>query len=294
MKIHMHRNIFCKLLLLLFSLQSCDLINPDETAPGYIQVDSISFDPVPTAGTTGSSKSKNIKDVWVYIDNEFQGVYELPAKFPVLKTGTSNITLSPGILINGIAATRTPYPFYDGFRQNVTIPELGTVTINPVASYFDSVKCSYKEEFEGSGFSLTATSLSDTVMYQTMAGDVNNFEGQCGVVVLENDDTFFEVTSTTAYDLPGSGAAVFLEFDYKVNQVMTAGIFIVNATGNPTQVAIINLNPTETWKKIYVQLGYTVSAYPNATGYKVFFGAAKNPDVDTSVFYLDNIKVVHF
>ncbi len=291
----MQRNLFFILLVnMMVLLTACNLINPDENAPGFIQVDSITFDPTATSGTTGNSTSSNIKDVWVYINNEFQGVYELPAKFPVLKTGATNIILSPGIFLNGIAATRTPYPFYQGSIQDIVIPELGTVSLNPVVSYFDSVKCSYKEDFEGSGFSLTSTSLSDTVMYQTIAGDTNNFEGFCGVAVLETENTVFEVTTTTSYDLPGSGAAVFLEFDYKVNQVLTAGIFIENGTSNPEQIAIVNLNPTEIWKKIYVQLGYTVSAYPNATGYKIFFGAAKNPAIEKSIFYLDNIKVVHF
>ena len=81
----MRRILIFPLLVLILTLSACDLINPDEDAPGFIQVDSITFNPSPTAGTTGSSASTNIKDVWVYIDNEFQGVYELPAKFPVLK-----------------------------------------------------------------------------------------------------------------------------------------------------------------------------------------------------------------
>jgi len=285
---------FIPFLLIALFIQSCDLINPDEKAPGYIQVDSFTFDPNPAIGEFGPSKSTNIKDVWVYVDNEFQGAYELPAKFPVLKTGSANIILSPGILLNGIAATRSPYPFYRGSIQQITIPELGTVTMNPVTSYFDSVKCSYCEDFEGSGFSLTTTNASDTLMYQTIAADPNNKEGLCGVVTLDSANTAFEITSTSAYDLPGSGAAVFLEFDYKINQSMVAGLFIVTPNTTPQQVALINLNATENWKKIYVQLGYTVSAYEDASGYKVFFGAVKSSSVSKAVFYLDNIKVVNF
>jgi len=293
MKISKHY-IIISLLAMLMWLPSCDFINPDESAPGYIQIDSFVFDPTPTLPEFGPSASTNIKDVWVYVNNEFQGVYELPAKFPVLNTGSTNLILSPGIMLNGIAATRSPYPFYRSSIQTVNIPELGTVKIDPVTSYWDSVQCSFCEDFEGSGFSLTSTASSDTVMYQTLFSDPNNSEGLCGVVKLNQANTKFEITSTTSYDLPGSGAPVYLEFDYKINQTMTAGIFINTPGSNPEQIAIINLNATNVWKKIYVQLGYTVSAFPDASGYQVFFGAVKSPAVTESVFYLDNIKVVHF
>ncbi|MDQ3051356.1 MAG: hypothetical protein M3Q95_10765 [Bacteroidota bacterium] len=280
--------------VLIISISGCDFINPDEQAPGFIQIDSFVFDPTPTLGELGASASTNIRDVWVYLDNDFQGVYELPAKFPVLNTGPTNLILSPGILLNGIAATRSPYPFYRGNISQVVIPELGTLNINPVVSYFDSIQCSFCEDFEGSGFSLTTTSISDTLMYQTDVGDPNNFEGLCGRVILDQNDTRFEITSTTAYDLPGSGAAVYLELDYKINQTMLAGIFIVTPNLPDEQIGLINLKATSEWNKIYVQLGYTVSAYPDASGYKIFFGAVKNPDIPLAEFYLDNIKVVHF
>lgn len=282
------------IILLTTSFSGCDLINPDEQAPGFIQIDSFIFDPTPTLGELGPSTSTNIRDVWVYLDNEFQGVYELPAKFPVLKSGATNVILSPGILLNGIAATRSPYPFYRGNISQVTISELGTVTMSPVVSYFDSIQCSFCEDFEGSGFSLTTTAASDTLMYQTDAADPVNFEGLCGKVTLDQNDTRFELTSTTAYDLPGSGAAVYLELDYKINQTMLAGIFIVTPNLPDEQIGLINLKATTEWNKIYVQLGYTVSAYPDASGYKIFFGAVKNPDIPVAEFYLDNIKVVHF
>jgi hypothetical protein len=274
---------------------SCNIINPDEKAPGYIEVNKFSFDPNPTIGVTGPSTSTNIKDVWLYIDNDFQGAYELPARIPVLETGSRRIILSPGIFLNGIASTRSPYPFYRGDIRNVEIPENGTITVDPITSYFDSVKVSYFEAFEGAGFSLGSTPVSDTTMYQVPAGDPNVFEGSgSGVVYLDTARTQFEVISTSEYDLPGAGAAVFLEFDYKVNQNMKVGLYIDIPGVGIQQVPIYTVNPTATWKKIYIQLGYTVSAYGGANWYKIYFGAIKDSDVEKPVFYLDNIKIVHF
>jgi len=274
---------------------SCNLINPDETAPSYIEVNSFSFDPAPTIGVTGPSTSTNIKDVWVFIDNDFQGAYELPARFPVLKTGVHSIVLSPGIFLNGIASTRSPYPFYRPDVQEVNLSENGTTTFNPVTSYFDTVECSYFEAFEEPGFSLTTTALSDTIMYQLQPGDPDIFEGSgSGAVYLDSIRSRFEVTSTTDYDLPGSGAAVYLEFDYKVNQAMNVGLYITIPGTGVEQEPVYTVYPTDSWNKVYIQLGYTVSGYGSATGYKVYFGAIKDPGVEKPVFLIDNIKVVHF
>jgi hypothetical protein len=284
--------------LFLFSLvtiSGCNIINPDEEAPSYIEVDKFTFDPQPGMQELGPSTSIKVKDVWVYVDDVFQGAYELPARFPVLKTGAHSLILSPGILLNGIAATRSPYPFYKGSFHDVNLSENGTVKITPVTSYYENAKCNYCESFEGSGFSLAKTAQSDTVMEQLMTGDPAVFEGTgSGVVHLDAAHDFFEVASTTAVPLPGSGAPVYLEFDYNINQSMTTGLFANYANGTSVQIPVVTLNPTNGWNKIYIQLGYTVSAYGAATGFKVYFGAIKQADLANPVFYLDNIKIVSF
>ena len=75
---------------------------------------------------------------------------------------------------------------------------------------------------------------------------------------------------------------------------MQTGLYVTLPDGSNPQVQLLTLNPTDTWNKIYIQLGYTVSAYASATGFKVYFGALKSEYVANPVFYLDNIKVVSF
>ncbi|MBK7969753.1 MAG: hypothetical protein IPK08_12855 [Bacteroidetes bacterium] len=285
----------CCLLCSSVLITSCNLINPDEDAPAYIEIEKITFDPTPTLAEMGPSSSVKIKDAWIYVDNEFIGAFELPARFPVLKNGSAKVLVSPGIFLNGIASTRSPYPFYNASISTIDLPANGTVKISPVTSYLDATECKYCESFEGAGFSMTATAQSDTVMYQLPAGDLNIFEGNSsGVIYLDTANTIFEVTSTSDYELPGAGAAVYLEFDYKINQSMQTGLYVTLPDGSNPQVQLLTLNPTDTWNKIYIQLGYTVSAYASATGFKVYFGALKSEDVANPVFYLDNIKVVSF
>lgn len=281
--------------ILIGCVSGCNFINPDENPPSYLEITDFSFDPVPTSVEMGASNSIEIKDVWVYVDNEFQGAYKLPAKFPVLKTGNKRVLLSPGIELNGIASTRSPYPFYKGYTIDTVLPENGTITLNPSTRYFDATQCAFCEDFEGSGFSLTPTSQSDTIMYQLAPGDSNVFEGAgSGVVYLDTANTQFEFTSTTFYELPGSGAAVFLELNYKCSQEMQVGLYIDLPSSGLEQVPIYNLNPTSQWNKIYIQLGYVVSTYSYSNKFKIYFKGVKVAGNEKQSFYFDNIKVVHF
>lgn len=282
-------------LLLLLLVSSCNIINPDEDQPAYVKIEPFTFDPLPASQEMGLSASTKIKDAWVYIDGDFHGVYELPAQFPILETGNRKLSILPGILLNGIAGTRSPYPFYKGSEYSGDFTPGSLTTITPKTEYFELAECTYCESFEGSGFSLTNTANSDTIMYQLPAGNPNVFEGAgSGAAYLTTENSLFEVASTTSFLPPGAAAPVYLELDYKINQEMTVGLFVLRPGLEQLQIPVVTLRPTTGWNKVYIQLGYTVSSYPTASGFKLFFGAIKDPATTQSEFYLDNIKVVNF
>ena len=64
--------------------------------PSYVSINSIAL---------SSDATDNITDAWVYIDDNLQGVYELPANFPVLAEGKHSLRVRAGIKDNGIAGT---------------------------------------------------------------------------------------------------------------------------------------------------------------------------------------------
>src|SRR5687767_2026929 len=74
----------------------------EEPVPSYIHIDSISLNSI--YSTQGTSDHK-ITDAWVFVNEQYVGVYELPATFPVLYEGTQNIRIKAGIKKNGISAT---------------------------------------------------------------------------------------------------------------------------------------------------------------------------------------------
>ena len=77
--------------------------------PAYIKIDTIKLD---TYYPEQGSKSANITDAWVYVNDNLVGVFELPALLPVLHRGPNKLQIYPGIKLNGISSTRVPYPFY--------------------------------------------------------------------------------------------------------------------------------------------------------------------------------------
>ena len=108
-------------LLILLVLSSCQ---KEDTGgiPTYLKIDNITLD----EGNTTS----NITDAWVYVNGQLQGVYELPAKFPVLEQGNTDIKVYAGIKNNGIAARRVHILFILlHYKYRITINS--TIEINP-------------------------------------------------------------------------------------------------------------------------------------------------------------------
>jgi len=103
---------------LLLMASACNIINPAEPVPSYVHIEKINLST--TYSPEGSNSSK-IADAWVYMDGSLLGCFELPVTFPVIGTGTHSFTIKPGIKVNGIAATRAPYPFFNSYDKIVTL-----------------------------------------------------------------------------------------------------------------------------------------------------------------------------
>ena len=69
----------------LMLINSCSKDSFEAKIPTYISIDK--FTVASNYAIYGSSAS-NITDVWVYINDDLVGTYELPARFPIIKEGT--------------------------------------------------------------------------------------------------------------------------------------------------------------------------------------------------------------
>lgn len=276
-------------------IPSCEFIDPDEGIPAYIRIDSIMLIHNLNQQLLEGSLSHKITDAWVYVDDQLIGAYELPATVPVLTSGSHKITINAGIKMNGIAATRVPYPFYAPYEMTTELFPDSVITLSEVkVKYSSATVFAWKEDFEYAGLTLDTTSSSDsTINRVTNAADV--FEGHnSGLFALRNPPhLLFECKTNIPYPLPKGGSSVFLELNYRCNNHFAIGIF-ENEPGSYTQVPqTILINPSEKWNKIYVNLTNEVSLFPSAVNYNVYFGVIPDGTNPQPEVYVDNIKLLY-
>ncbi len=285
-------NLFNKYLLGLlfcaFLFNSCSKDKYEAQEPAYISIDKFSFQ---TNYLTEGSASANITDAWVYINDDLVGVYELPATFPVLKEGNVNVKVYAGIKDNGIAATRARYLPYDPHIENLNLVKGQTYKINPTVSYNSSLQFRWLEDFENASLSFLYTTGNDTIINkQSTTVKEGNFSG---FISLDPGMDFFEATSVGYNNIPRNGTPVYLEMDFIANEYVLIGLYI-----DGVQYAVLTLNTTNEWKKIYVNFTELINSRQNATEIKVFFGlksTSSNPFLTTNPqIFIDNIKLVHY
>ena len=264
-------------LLIIVILASCQ---KEDTGgiPTYLKVDNITLD----EGNTTS----NITDAWVYVNDQLQGVYELPAKFPVLEEEIQTVRIKAGIKVNGIASSRIAYPFYTSYYEDITFAPSETKNITPIVSYLDSIDF-FLEDFEGTGVNIEISAISDTTFLKLDDGD-NSY----GAGILSDSLFTFEIATGELKDLPQAGSPVFLELDYKSNTQFLVGVY-VNYPQSVIQKDLLWINPKEEWNKIYVNLTTAISEGVNASSFKVFIGMRRDFELEKNELYFDNLKVVY-
>ena len=273
-------------------LSSCDKFDSDQEIPAYIQIDTIFL--VDNPALSEGSLSNNITDAWVYINDQLLGAYEMPATFPVLNEGIVKVTIMAGIKLNGIAATRVPYPFYQQIiLKSVKLAPDSITKLNISTSYIDDTEFAWIEAFEFTNISLDTTAKSKVGIHETAPGSPLTFEGlHSGIVNLLSEEDFFECATYNAYVLPQLGRPVFLEVNYKTSNILTIGVF--EQTNNQIiQTPIVNINTSENWKKIYINLTPIVSGSTDAIDFKIFLGAIIDEGLNESQILLDNIKLLY-
>lgn len=280
------------LLLIAIALNACDP-KGDDGIPAYIHIKEIGLTTVAGQGTA----SHKITDAWVYIDMKLIGVFELPATFPVLQQGEQQVTIYAGIKINGIAATRSAYPFYKPIIINVNLtPGIVDTISNAVVMYEPETTFSWMEDFNGA-LSIDTTSNSETRLVRisdpelvfSLYNEPNDYSAMASV---SGDTVLFECATIQSLDIPGGGKPVFLEMNYKNNHNLTVGLYMVSS-GQVVQQPLLVLNPSETWNKIYINLTPTISYFYNASDFRVFIGLLRTPATETATIYFDNLKLVY-
>lgn len=276
--------------VLVMVIPSCELINPEEEIPAYIHVDTCMVE----SETNEGSASHYIHDGWLYVDNKLIGIFEIPFTVPVLKTGEQEVTLEAGIKVNGISTLRRIYPFYSSYTVNRTLIPEKVDSIRPEYNYEAGCEFALIENFETLGSVFEETESSDTTI-EAVSGTMA-FEGNSAAIYLDDTHSVFDAWTVNRYAISKT-SPVYVEFNFKTDQEFSFGIFAREYTGSgeqETRYPKITLNPTDEWKKIYVELTDDIANTPMALDYRLFFSAVLSDESESAEIFIDNVKLIYY
>lgn len=282
------KQYFLVIFVIFFAVSSCKLYDPDEIIPSYIYIDDILVNAKANEGTN----IDNIVDAWVYVDGNIIGVYELPSKIPIHVEGDYELEIFGGIKKSGSSSVRIKHAFFNTYKTTLNSTPQNIDTITPVLEYESGITI-WIEDFEDPGIKFSSLSYSDTNMFITLdPAEVLEGNGS-GKIMFGTSDLLFEAKTNESIfnSFPKAGAPVYLEFDYISNEVLTTGIYHNNTSAVTAKEEYYNLNPTNTWKKAYLELTDVISPQLSATEFDIYFEVSKDRS-SLPLVYIDNIKVI--
>ena len=273
-------------IFILFVFIACQ---KDEVAiPTYFQINEIGFND----NINGETSTSKISDVWFYVNDQKQGIYEMPCTFPVIGDGTNNIKIFSGIKVNGISASRDIYPFYESYDTTLNFISDSILSLVPTTKYKQNLNF-YSEDFDGLGNNFDISINSDTNFISPFPTDsVYGKISNVGKVILQNPFLNFEATTFEIDDFPSAGSPVYIELDYKNNSTFIIGAY-VNFSQSVIKKSIIAINPSEDWNKIYVNLTPTINESIGAQSLKVFISMLRPESMNSAELSIDNFKIIY-
>lgn len=265
--------------LLVSASWSCNIINPQETIPTYIHIDSFLFE---------GGKLHDIQNVTVYYEGRSAGSFDLPCTIPIITTGTTGkLELAPGILVNGRNERPLTYPFYKMVVSTLTAQPGKIVYLTPKTGYYDSVKFTVISNFDAG---LTKfTPIGGTTNLVIAPAD-SAFEGLCGAVFLNSAADSSIDSSSHSFPIK-AGAATFIEFDYKTSTPFAVGLRAI-ATNISYMSYLGGVAPNDRWQKFYLNATAFATSYP-ASDYTFYIKAALDGRTSGRLL-IDNIRLVSF
>lgn len=254
------------------------------TIPSFVKIDTIIVDST-SYDSTGTISHK-INFAWVYIDDNLQGVYQLPCKFPVIGEGVKNFKIFGGVYEFGNGSTATRYIFYDEYEVDDTLVVQDTLLLQPHVRYNVGLKIPSVQDFDinGSDFQLAASSSGNYIASQSSG----SFEGLCGYMYLgtgESNSCIIE--SSTPITVPKNLPGYFVELNYRCNTP-----FFFDIKTSLGSRSIIGFNTKDTWNKAYLNVTYAMDVTPG-TDVKLVFTMPRDTTMPVQEVFLDNIKVIY-
>lgn len=233
-------------------------------------------------------------DVWVYPQGKYLTMTEAGGRVPIVPAETAPILLAGGVRVNGISATRKPYPFwmFDTLREPLR-PET-EFFYTPLYRYLADTLLRYlvREDFESPQVGFRSTNLGENGAVQlrrTFSGPRRGF--WAGEVSLPpNAD--FRVESTSSFEFPQ--AEIWAEIALKGSRNLGVGITREDKqTGRliSREIFLLLRPPDEGWGTFFIDLTPWVSQGAGLYRYRLYLTSAGDT-TGMHQLYLDDIRII--
>lgn len=272
------------IIILFLFISSCGLLDMDGYEPAYIEINEISFLHTEEQGPP----SHDISIVQIFFEGQSLGYYEFPLKLAVVPTmPESELVIQAAVSENSQSYAIESYAMMEQFTVTQEFIPGEVYQFEPVFKYLESVGFAFAETFEASHIFQRDMDDNDTTKMVTTE-EMAAYGLQSGVM-----EVFDNLQNIVANDFRSQGiiegGQVFLEYEFKSDIFFSVG-FIAFNPGSTVNVAPIIEQPSEEWKKVYLELTLPMLANP-AEEYSIFF-AADHTNGDGKV-YLDNVKLIY-
>lgn len=262
-------------------------------AAAWLRVDSMQF--VTNPATQGTDR-QDLRDLWVYVNDNLQGAYQVPFKVPIIAEGNAPVILAPGILLNGFSSNRPVYTALKPFYGSMNFVKNDTIYFNPVFMYDTLTKFAYLENFEAGSISIYKTVFS-TGEFTSVSGGNMAYEGNtCGMLSLisGSESAYAEAATIDSYQLPKDGRGIFLEMHYKCNTDFIVKIRGVASDGTTDDIDVGGVySSKDVWKKIYFTLTPHVLKYSLGNKFHLMYRINRSAEGGEQRLYVDNIKILY-
>ncbi len=253
--------------------------------PTYVAINNFSL----STKTTEGSNAQKITDAWVFINGVSNGVFPLPATFPILDTGSIDLEIFPGVRGDGIKSNPIIYPFYTSYKTKISATSEKTYTLKPAITYNNSAQIGINEDFERTNILSVNRDPVTNVPFTTIN---NGFEGKSAQAVLDGTNPTVEKCTTVRVPIAQNVNNAFIELNYKTSALLYVGLVASDAAySDVSSVYKIALYPNTEWNKTYINVIDEIHGL-NKAYYQIAIKSVKPDSLDRATILIDNLKLI--
>ncbi|MEM6397227.1 MAG: hypothetical protein AAF741_12835 [Bacteroidota bacterium] len=265
--------------------------NPEEQEPAYVTFEGFNFAADPSEG----SSSSDIENVWVFADEVFLGVYDLPARIPMLLSGPTALRFEAGVKENGLSSLPNIYPFYEAVNRDVELIPGETIAIGRQnIGYRNDVVFGFIEGFEPNEARVYNSVLIGGDPIDTTTESI--FEGQAsGVIRLSDTNAVVEILADPVFEeifTQAETPRLWLEMDFRSEALALVGISGTNRDGFEFRAFDPGFVAREEWTKIYFNLS-VLYANNRTEIFQTGIASILPEGLTEADIFLDNIKLLY-